>query len=91
MSAALDRLKAAVADAGDAPLALTTTTAGDVVAVLKTIPAEALAARIDPNPTGEVWEFVPQHLLDGASRCHPAATVHQYARQVAAALALVPS
>ena len=91
MNPALDRLTQAVAAAGPALHALTTCQAGDVASVLSTIPEPDRKRRIDPDPAGGVFPFQPDSLLAGVAGLPPDTTVHQLARQVEAALALVPA
>ena len=88
---AFDRLTKAVAAAGPAIHALATVQAGDVAGVLAAIPDADRKRRIDPDPAGGVFPFQPAGLLSGVSGLPPDTVVHQLARQLEAALALVPA
>jgi hypothetical protein len=88
---AFDRLTQAVAAAGPGLSALATVQAGDVASVLAAIPDDKRTARIDPDPAGGVFPFLPDDLRRGTAGLPPATVVHQLARQLDAALALVPA
>lgn len=87
---ALDRLKEAVAAAGPEDHALAAVLAGDVKAVLSTVPPAVLAA-FGPDPANGPLEHSPGELLKGVAKLPPQTPVLQLAKQLGAAIELVPA